>query len=96
MLISDLSFSGPYDPDRGFENTIAAVYVIVDDILKVIDVGQTDDLNNRFPNHPRSKLWQNNKTGEIHLYIYQMSNKEDRLNLESKVRKQYNPPCGEF
>lgn len=96
MLISDINFSGPLDPNKGFQNKIAAVYAILDGSLKVIDVGQTDDLNNRFPNHPRSRCWNSNKSGEIYLYIYQIGNTEDRLSLESKIRDQYKPPCGEF
>jgi len=96
MLISNLSFSGPYDPDKGFQNTIAAVYAIVDDSLKVIDIGQTEDLNNRFPNHSRSQNWQNYKTGRLHLYIYRLNKQDERLSLEKKVRTDYNPPCGEF
>lgn len=56
MNISGYTFEGSYSYMQGFTVTIPAVYVVIDSYNNqsvVIDVGQTEDLNNRFPNHPR-------------------------------------------
>lgn len=95
MNISGYNFVGPYDPNKGFTKTIAAVYVIVDEQPKVVDVGQTEDLNNRFPNHPRQSCWDSHKTGKVSLYILQGGSEQSRLQIELKIRTEFNPPCGE-
>lgn len=91
-------FNGPHDHTRGFNNAIAAVYVIIDAYNGqnyLLDVGQTGDLNNRFPNHPREASWIANKAGDLSLWILGVSNEQDRLTIESQIRTSYNPPCGD-
>lgn len=95
MNISGYQFSGPYDPTRGFNNAVPAVYAIVDGASRMLDVGQTGDLNNRFPSHPRENSWRIHAQGQFALYIYRDSSENSRLLLESFLRTQYNPPCGE-
>jgi len=95
MNIAGYNFDGPYDPDKGFTKDFAAVYSIVDDKPKVVDVGQTNNINDRFPNHERKPCWLRNKDGEIHLYIYKEESEKNRLRIESEIRGVYNPPCGE-
>jgi len=94
MNIAGYNFQGTYDPYRGFVNKIAAVYAIVDDQQKLIDVSHTDDLNNRFPNHPRQNCWGRNKNGDLHPYILHVADERIRLQIESLIRNQYNPSCG--
>jgi hypothetical protein len=96
MKLCDYIFDGPYDPSKGFNNQIAAVYAIIDGQPKVVDVGQSEDLNNRFPNHPRKECWARRKNGNINLYIYKESSEQRRLSIEKQIRNAYNPPCGEF
>jgi len=93
--ITGYNFEGPFDPLRGFTNQISAVYVIVDNQPKLLDVGQTDDLNNRFPNHPWQACWERNKAGNLGLYILQIADEQTRLKIELMIRTQYNPTCGE-
>lgn len=95
MNISGYNFQGPLDPYRGFTNTISAVYAILDDQSRLLDVGQTDDLNNRFPNHPRQNCWESHKIGRLHLYILQINGEQDRLHIESQIRNQYSQSCGD-
>lgn len=95
MNISGYNFEGPYDPCRGFVNVIPALYAIIDDQPRLLDVGQTEDLNNRFPDHPRQPQWEANKTGNLHLYILRVVDERSRLQIESSIRNAYNPPCGE-
>ena len=94
MNMSGYQFSGPFDPNRGFTKVVPAVYVIVDSTSRVLEVGQTGDLNNRFPNHPRENSWKNKAQGQFTMYVYQDGNENSRLLLESFIRTQYNPPCG--
>lgn len=96
MNIGGYSFTGPYDPNRSFDKNFAAVYAIVDDQPRVTDVGQTSNINDRFPNHDRMPCWLRNKNGDIHLYIYKEPSREARLKIESEIREKYNPPCGEY
>ena len=95
MKIGGNNFEGPYDPNKGFTADFAAVYSIVDDKPKVVDVGQTSNINDRFPNHDRKPCWIRNKDGEIHLYIYKESSETRRLTIESEIREKYNPQCGD-
>ncbi len=94
MNVSGYNFQGSLDPYRGFIDIVAAVYTILDDQSRLLDVGQTEDLNNRFLNHPRQNRWEVNKVGYLHLYILQIANEQTRLQIESLIRKQYNPSCG--
>ncbi len=98
MNISGHTFEGSYNHIQGFNGTIPAVYVIIDTYNNqnsVLDVGQTEDLNNRFPNHPRESCWNSHRTGSISLWILRIQNEQDRLSIESQIRDQYNPPCGD-
>lgn len=94
MIIGGYNFSGPYDPKRGFTRQTKAVYAIIDGKSSVIDVGQTDDLNNRFPNHPRQSCWEIHAVGGFALYIFQESQEQQRLLIENAIRSRYNPLCG--
>lgn len=98
MNISGYIFEGPYDYKRGFTDLISAVYAIIDSNTNgnsLIDVGQSEDLNNRFPNHPRQSSWNTVRAGTLSLWILRVRNERDRLAIESQIRTQYNPPCGE-
>lgn len=94
MNIGGYNFTGPYDPYRGFTENFAAVYTIVDDTPKVIDVGQTGNINERFPNHDRQNCWPLHASGSLHLYVYREGIENTRLQIEEAIRSRYNPPCG--
>lgn len=95
MNISGHIFEGPFDPTRGFTENLSVVYAILDDNSIVVDVGQTENINNRFPNHDRSDCWNTHCVGIPHLYILRVAAENDRLAIESQIRNQYNPACGE-
>jgi len=98
MNISDYIFEGPYDYNRGFVGMISSVYTIIDSHINgnsLIDVGQSEDLSNRFPNHPRELSWNTVRAGTLSLWILRVQNERERLSIESQIRTQYNPPCGE-
>jgi predicted GIY-YIG superfamily endonuclease len=95
MNICGYIFTGPYNPDQGFNEKISATYAVHDN-YKILDVGQTDDLNNRFPNHDRRNCWERHKTGQIKLYIFIENNKQKRLFIERQIRVTLKPVCGSF
>jgi hypothetical protein len=83
---------------------IAAIYVILcvdkNGNWTVIDIGQTGELGKRIDTHDRRSCWETNcPNHNIWVCIYKMPtdkyNKQDRLELEKRLRNQYNPPCGE-
>lgn len=98
MNILEHVFEGSYNHMQGFNGIIPAVYVIIDSYNNqnfILDVGQTEDLNNRFPNHPRESCWDSHKSGNLSLWILRVPDEQNRLSIESQIRNQYNPPCGD-
>ena len=63
----DYQFDGPYtSPERLMSQ--AGVYVIwceLNDELKVLDVGESEDVKDRVINHDRSFFWRYNCSGAI-------------------------------
>ena len=82
---------------------VAAVYVILcvaqGGSWIVLDVGQTGELGSRIDDHDRRQCWSRNcASGNIWVCVYPMPSdrysRQERLNLEAEVRRQYNPLCG--
>jgi predicted GIY-YIG superfamily endonuclease len=82
----------------------AAVYVIVcksvDTKFYVVDVGESGDVETRLANHDRRECWDKHCSGTLHVYLCYMPTSKgytakDRRDLESKIRSEYNPPCGQ-
>lgn len=94
VQISSYNFQGYYDPNRGFVNDFPAVYAILDSNSSIIDVGETENINNRFPDHDRKSCWLIKGIGRLDLYIYKESSENNRRLIESAIRNAYNPPCG--
>ena len=94
MTLGNYTFYGPYDPNGTFTTDFGAVYAIIDDTPKVLDVGQTSSVNSRIPFHDRKECWDRNKTGMAHLYVFVNSSEQDRVQIEQSIRRLYNPVCG--
>jgi len=106
MTISGYEFEGPYS----VETTVipadrAAVYVIIckasDGKHYVKDVGESGEIGIRIANHDRRPCWERNCDGSLFVYLRYMPSSQgytaaDRRELESKIRNQYNPPCGKI
>lgn len=95
MNFSGYQFTGPYNVDLNFKRDFGAVYAIVDDANKVLDIGQTKSVNDRVQYHDRRPCWDGNKVGFLHLYVYESSSEQTRTQIESYLRGVYNPTCGE-
>lgn len=93
MNINGYTFQGPYDPSKGFKSDFAGVYLIVDSQNRVVDVGETNSINTRLPNHDRKPCW--TRHGGSILYVCPLNGEQERLSLESQIRATYSPSCGE-
>lgn len=76
-------------------NNVAAVYIIYTS-QSWLDVGETDQLETRISEHERRPCWQRN-AGNVPIYVavHQESNQQARLAIESALRSQLNPTCGD-
>jgi len=96
MIISGYSFEGPYVVGKRVIDR-AAIYVILDSNNAIIDVGQSGQTGTRLLTHERKHCW--DRYGGKWFAIKRMPSdqysREDREKLESEIRNQENPPCGE-
>ena len=76
-------------------NEVPGVYVITTS-QKWIDVGETDKLASRLANHERRPCWNKNSNGfTLWVNFLQIGNLQERLDLETKLRSNLNPTCGD-
>lgn len=94
MDVLNHQFQGPYDHNLAFKRDFGCVYLLVNAQGQLIDVGQTESVNNRLPNHDRKQCWIRNGCPDKQLYVYSIANEQYRLNLESAIRNAYAPACG--
>ncbi len=94
MNIGGYEFIGPYTLNTNFRD-VGAVYVIKSS-NDVLDVGQTDNLGERLPDHDRKDCWlENANEQDIDIYIHTDNSEESRLSKESQLRNTLNPSCGD-
>lgn len=88
----------PFDTD--FTN-IGAVYFVTKRTLKAegggthtyIYIGQTDDLSTRFDNHHKAECFEREEANCV--CIHQEDNEQSRLEIESDLLGNYDPPCND-
>ena len=92
--ISGYQFEQGYPLATTTFKNVAAVYIIYTNQLW-LDVGETDQLGTRISEHERRACWQRN-AGSVPIYVavHQESNQQTRLAIESDLRSQLNPTCG--
>ena len=98
--IAGITFEdGPYPiAQAGKLKNAAGVYVIrcrSSSGNTLIDVGQSDKVRDRVMNHDRRECWGKNCKGELEVAAIYISDKQQRENIEKKIREQRTPPCGE-
>lgn len=80
---------------------IEGVYVIfckIGDDLSVLDVGESDDVQDRVSNHDRADCWKQNCIGTIYYSATYtpFSEDDERREIEQIIRdSEENIPCGE-
>jgi len=94
MEILGYEFEGPFDHKLPFKVNFGCVYVLVDANYQLVDVGQTDCVNDRIPNHDRKACWLRNGCPGRNLFIHRSENEVYRLKLEKAIRNRYTPVCG--
>lgn len=95
IQVAGYTFSGPYYHNRRFNQDFGCVYVLVNNLNQLVDVGQTSSINSRIINHERKMCWIRNGCREMGLYIYTSPDENFRLLLEKLIRTQYRPLCGQ-
>lgn len=92
---------GGYQFEQGYPlitttfNDIAAVYVIYTNQLW-LDIGETDQLETRISEHERRPCWQRNAgTLPVYVAVHPEANQQTRLLVESYLRSQLKPTCGD-
>lgn len=94
MKILNFEFQGPFDHNDVFTRNFGCVYALVNPNSKLVDVGQTNKINDRLPNHDRKQCWIRNGCPNRQLYVRVNENEQARLTLETAIRNRYNPTCG--
>jgi hypothetical protein len=98
-----MSFQGwGYQFDGGYLNPDglkikAGVYVIwcrFEDCWTILDVGESDDVRWRLNTHERSACWSQNCAGTIYYTATYISDKNERVRLEKKIRNYHEVACG--
>lgn len=93
----DYHFDGAYtDPKRLRE--AAGVYVIwckADNQWIILDVGESDNVRERLNNHERFDCWEDNCSGTIYYSATYISDQQERLDLEQRIRNEEDVACGE-
>lgn len=92
--ILNYNFEGPFLLNETNFNEVAAIYVIVDDLLRKIDVGETDNLKVRLVSHERKDCWQRNANRGILISALVEQNQENRKKIEGEIRSSFFFPCG--
>lgn len=95
IQIQGYSFTGPYYHTRRFQNDFGCVYVLINNLNQIVDVGETDNINSRIINHERKTCWYQHGCGDSGLYVYITQDANFRLLLEQLIRTKYSPLCGE-
>lgn len=96
LKIEGYTFVGPYYHTKKFNTDFACVYILLNRLNQVVDVGQTSSINSRIINHERKMCWYKNGCDDSGLYVYISNDENFRLLLENLIRTKYRPPCGEI
>ncbi|TVQ79775.1 MAG: hypothetical protein EA380_04035 [Phycisphaeraceae bacterium] len=100
IRIKGYDFEGPYTHTANLRNA-AGVYVVLDyrsdEKWWVIDVGESEDVRARIESHDRKSCWERHRQGTLGVAVLYTSGwtAEQRRQLESQIRIEYTPPCGD-
>ena len=100
ITIANRRFEGPYKTTASLRNS-AGIYVILDFRSNrkwyLLDVGESTKIKTRVENHERQLCWKRHRQGNIGVAVLYTPawTASQRRSLESTIRQQYRPPCGE-
>ena len=96
--IGNYSFEGPFSNTSLLKNQ-SGVYAVLGKSGEgknwpIVDIGESAKVRDRVENHDREDCWR--RQGHTTLaYAAYYCDANARVRIESELRKQYNPPCGE-
>jgi hypothetical protein len=97
IQVGDYNAEGPFGNTSGLLAR-SGVYVILGRSGQaanwiVVDVGESENIQDRVSNHDRKPCWSGRGHAELALAaIY--ADERNRTLIESQLRLQFNPPCG--
>lgn len=100
ISIGEYEFEGPYKSIENLKNN-SGVYAIICKVGEeyyLIDVGESKEVKYRVENHDRAECWQKNCTSELMVAVLYTPNKQKhgRMEIEQKIRNEYDLPCGDI
>jgi len=100
LNVSGYTFEGPYASTDDLEDR-SGVYVIVDstaDGYQPIDCGESATVKTRVSTHDRADCWKQNCSGRLMFAVLYTPNLQasGRREIESKIRDEFNFPCGQI
>jgi len=98
ITVGDYTFDGPYLSTDSIENKsgVYAIHCKKDEKYFLVDVGESAEVKSRLDSHDRKDCWQRNCQGTLTYSVYYTPNLQPsgRMEVEQKIRAQYDPPCG--
>lgn len=91
--VHGFEFDGPHPVNATF-NAVAGVYLIATPSGVIVDVGETENLSERIPNHERRSCWRRNVG--TNLWFHREACERERYVIERFIRNKENPACGVF
>ncbi len=96
--IGNYNFEGPFSNSNDLRKQ-SGVYVILgrnadSETWKVVDVGESEDVQERVANHDRADCWKRQGYRQLAAAAY-YCDERTRTRIEQELRAQFNPPCGD-
>lgn len=90
-----IQFDGPHTSTASLlaQSGVYVISTIVNGLHRVLDAGESEDIQNRVNSHDRKNQWDSHISDRLYVSACYCS-ATDRMVLESAVRGAHNPPCG--
>lgn len=88
-------FDGPHTSTASLltQSGVYVISTIVNGLHRVLDVGESEDVQSRVSAHDRKDQWTPHISDRLYVSAF-YCNAIDRMALETAVRGTHNPPCG--
>ena len=97
IIIAGYTFGGPYSSSSVLysEPGVYVIYCKTNDSYSVLDVGESENMNERVKNHDRKDCWEKNCKDTIVYAEMKEADEDKRRAIEKTIRDKTDPPCGE-
>ena len=95
IRISGYDFNGPFTDTDDLKEQMGVYTVLDGHDNSVVDVGMSSNVKERVENHDREDCWKRKSRGIIKFATRYSADASFCANLEDKVRREHEPPCGE-